>query len=85
MRGTLDSTENLLPSTYILNGSQGGGCETDDGTGTLEKRCTLIFSRRYFLGSIAALTANAAAGQPRGLEILRPTFPAQVRLRLTRL
>ena len=38
VRGTLDSTETLLPSTYILNGSQGGGCETDDGTGTLEKR-----------------------------------------------
>ena len=28
----------------------------------------MIFSRRGFLGSMAALTANAAAGQPRGLE-----------------
>ena len=38
IRGSLDTTGTLLSSTYILNGSQGGGCETDDGTGTLQKR-----------------------------------------------
>lgn len=38
VRGTLDSTGTMLPSTYVLNGSQGGGCETDDGTGTLKKQ-----------------------------------------------
>jgi len=38
VRGTLDSTGTLLQSTYILNGSSTGRCETDDGTGTLAKR-----------------------------------------------
>jgi hypothetical protein len=38
LRGTLDNTGTLLKSTYILNGSATGGCETDDGTGTLRKR-----------------------------------------------
>lgn len=38
VRGTLDSTGTVLTSTYILNGSATGGCETDDGTGTLGKR-----------------------------------------------
>ena len=38
MRGSLDSTGTLLKSTYVLNGSATGACETDDGTGTLEKQ-----------------------------------------------
>ena len=38
VRGTLDNTGTLLNSTYILNGSATGGCETDNGTGTLAKR-----------------------------------------------
>jgi hypothetical protein len=38
LRGTLDNTGTLLKSTYILNGSATGGCETDDGTGTLTRR-----------------------------------------------
>jgi hypothetical protein len=38
LRGSLDNTGTLLKSTYILNGSATGGCETDDGTGTLTKR-----------------------------------------------
>lgn len=38
LRGSLDDTGTLLKSAYILNGSAGGGCETDDGTGTLTKR-----------------------------------------------
>lgn len=38
VRGSLDDTGTLLNSTYILNGSPTGGCETDDGTGTLAKR-----------------------------------------------
>ena len=38
LRGTLDNTGTLLKSTYILNGSATGGCETDDGTGTLTKQ-----------------------------------------------
>jgi hypothetical protein len=38
VRGSLDSTGRVLNSNYILNGSAGGGCETDDGTGTLAKR-----------------------------------------------
>jgi len=38
LRGTVDSTGTLLTATYILNGSATGGCETDDGTGTLGKR-----------------------------------------------
>jgi len=35
IRGSLDSTGTLLKSTYILNSSATGECETDDGTGTL--------------------------------------------------
>ena len=38
VRGTVDSTGTLLKSTYILNGSATGKCETDDGTGDLAKR-----------------------------------------------
>lgn len=38
LRGSLDETGTLLKSAYIFNGSAGGGCETDDGTGTLTKR-----------------------------------------------
>lgn len=38
LRGLLDNTGTLLKSAYILNGSATGGCETDDGTGTLTKR-----------------------------------------------
>jgi hypothetical protein len=38
LRGTLDSTGTILTSSYILNGSATGKCETDDGTGTLTKR-----------------------------------------------
>lgn len=38
LRGSLDDTGALLKSDYILNGSASGGCETDDGTGTLTKR-----------------------------------------------
>ncbi|QNI30601.1 hypothetical protein H7849_15820 [Alloacidobacterium dinghuense] len=38
LRGSLDNTGTQLKSTYILNGSATGGCETDDGTGTLTKQ-----------------------------------------------
>jgi hypothetical protein len=38
VRGSLDTTGTVLNSTYILNGSATGGCETDDGTGSLAKR-----------------------------------------------
>ena len=38
LRGSLDNTGNLLKSTYVLNGSATGGCESDDGTGTLTKQ-----------------------------------------------
>jgi hypothetical protein len=38
VRGTLDKTGTLLKSTYILNGSATGSCETDDGSGDLVKR-----------------------------------------------
>jgi hypothetical protein len=38
LQGSLDSTGTLLKSTYLLNGSPTGGCETDDGTGTLTKQ-----------------------------------------------
>jgi hypothetical protein len=38
VRGTLDDSGTLLTSTYILNGSATGGCETDDGTGTMTKQ-----------------------------------------------
>lgn len=37
LRGSLDSTGTELKSTYILNGSGTGECETDDGTGDLTK------------------------------------------------
>ena len=38
VRGTLDNTATLLKSTYILNGSATGSCETDNGSGTLAKQ-----------------------------------------------
>ena|SRR5215467_3293491 len=38
VRGTLDNTGALLKSSYILNGSANGKCETDTGTGGLAKR-----------------------------------------------
>jgi hypothetical protein len=38
LRGSLDSTGTQMKSTYILNGSATGACETDDGTGTLTKQ-----------------------------------------------
>jgi hypothetical protein len=38
LRGTVDKTGTLLKSTYILNGSATGTCETDDGSGSLAKR-----------------------------------------------
>jgi hypothetical protein len=38
IRGTIDSTGTLLKSSYVLNGSASGKCETDDGTGSLGKR-----------------------------------------------
>lgn len=38
VRGTLDKASQSLESTYILDGSATGRCETDDGVGTLEKR-----------------------------------------------
>jgi hypothetical protein len=38
VRGTLDASGTLLRSTYILNGSASGKCETDDGAGDLAKR-----------------------------------------------
>lgn len=38
VQGTLDNTGTLLTSTYILNGSASGKCETDDGSATLGKR-----------------------------------------------
>jgi hypothetical protein len=37
-RGTLDNSGTLLTLNYILNGSAGRRCETDNGTGTLGKR-----------------------------------------------
>jgi hypothetical protein len=37
-KGTLDSTGTLLTMNYILNGSAGHRCETDQGTGTMGKR-----------------------------------------------
>jgi hypothetical protein len=36
--GTVDASGTLLRSSYILNGSATGKCETDDGTGDLAKR-----------------------------------------------
>jgi hypothetical protein len=38
VRGRVDKTGTLLKSSYILNGSATGKCETDDGTGSLAKR-----------------------------------------------
>lgn len=38
VRGTLDSSGTILKSSYILNGSATGRCETDHGTGDLAKR-----------------------------------------------
>jgi hypothetical protein len=38
LRGSLDSRGSLLKSTYVLNGSATGTCETDDDTGTLAKQ-----------------------------------------------
>jgi len=38
VRGTMNSTGTRLKSSYILNGSASGRCETDDGTGDLMKR-----------------------------------------------
>ena len=38
VQGTLDASGVLLRSSYILNGSATGKCETDDGTGDLAKR-----------------------------------------------
>jgi hypothetical protein len=38
VRGTIDSSGTVLQSTYILNGSATGTCETDNGTGQLGKR-----------------------------------------------
>jgi hypothetical protein len=37
-RGTMDSTGTLLNLNYVLNGSAGRRCETDNGSGTLLKR-----------------------------------------------
>ena len=38
LHGTLDKTGTQLKSTYILNGSATGNCETDGGSGDLVKR-----------------------------------------------
>ena len=38
LRGTVDATGTRMKSTYILNGSASGKCETDDGAGDLAKR-----------------------------------------------
>lgn len=38
VRGLLDSAGSLMKSTYILNGSASGNCETDNGSGELAKR-----------------------------------------------
>lgn len=38
LRGTLDTTGSMLQTSYILNGSATGRCETDNGTGNLAKR-----------------------------------------------
>ena len=38
LRGTLDTSGNLLTMRYIVNGSASGKCETDQGSGTLGKR-----------------------------------------------
>jgi len=36
-KGTVDSAGTQLTMTYVLNASASGKCETDDGTGTLDK------------------------------------------------
>lgn len=36
--GSLDDQGTQLTMSYILNGSASGRCETDDGSGTLDKR-----------------------------------------------
>ena len=36
--GTVDNAGSLLKLNYIINGSPGGRCEIDDGTGTMAKR-----------------------------------------------
>jgi len=38
VRGTMDESGTILKSTYIMNGSATGKCETDDGTVNLAKR-----------------------------------------------
>jgi len=38
LRGTLDDAAALLTLEYIVNGSAGGNCESDRGTGNLGKR-----------------------------------------------
>ena len=38
VRGTMDKAGRLLKSTYVLDGSATGRCETDAGTGTLAKQ-----------------------------------------------
>src|SRR6185437_746422 len=38
VRGKLDGNSTQMATTYILNGSATGKCETDDGTGSLGKR-----------------------------------------------
>lgn len=38
VRGSLDTTGSMLKTSYVLNGSATGRCETDNGTGDLAKR-----------------------------------------------
>jgi hypothetical protein len=38
MRGKIDSTGTSLTLKYIINGSAGGRCESDTGTGSMGKR-----------------------------------------------
>jgi hypothetical protein len=38
VKGALDGNATQLATTYIVNGSASGKCETDDGSGTLTKR-----------------------------------------------
>jgi hypothetical protein len=38
VRGTMDKTGTIVKSSYVLNGSATGQCETDDGAGTLAER-----------------------------------------------
>lgn len=37
-QGTIDKSRTLLNLRYIINGSAGGKCESDDGTGNMGKR-----------------------------------------------